>query len=96
MVLKPAEALPDPADDWICQRELAESLDVTEQTASLWAKQGKLRPFEHGITPCGHRKYSRSLLRRQVERGWAQAVERQDNAGSQGQPLAVTLGEAHD
>ncbi len=69
--------VPPSRGDWICQRELADELCVSERTASIWASAGKLRQFEHGCRPCGRRKYSRKLVERKLAIGWAAAVERQ-------------------
>lgn len=79
-LLEVSVTLPPPAEDWIDQLEVAGMLGFSTTTASSWAKQGKLRVFEHGVVPCGRRKYSRSLVQRQIQRGWTQAVERQDEA----------------
>ena len=68
---------PLPREDWICQAELAEMLGVSERTASIWARAGKLQQYEHGCQPCGRRKYSRKLVERKLALGWAAAVERQ-------------------
>jgi len=69
--------LPSPDTDWICQRELAELLDISERTASLWASAGKLRRFEHGFPNCGHRKYSQALVWLEMKTQWNRAVARQ-------------------
>ena len=68
---------PDPSVDWITQRELAQLLSVSERTASLWAKAGRLQIFEHGVTACGRRKYSRALIARELKARWNRAVARQ-------------------
>ncbi len=92
---KMAESPPNPQDDWISQQRLARMLSVSQRTASTWAKQGKLRQYEHGVPTCGHRKYSRSLVDRQLQKKWAQAILRQDAAvgeieGDHRQSNAVT------
>ena len=51
-------ALPLPGRDWICRRELAKLLDVSERTAFLWASAGRLQRFQHGFPCCGRKKYS--------------------------------------
>ncbi|QDU76865.1 Helix-turn-helix domain protein [Bremerella volcania] len=71
---------PSPTTDWITQRELAELLGISERTASLWAKGGKLEPFKHGVKTCGRRKYSKSLVQRELNNRWDEAVARQDTA----------------
>lgn len=70
--------MPELASDWLCQRELARILGITEQTACLWARQGKLRPFEHGLAIAGRNKYSRRLVERHRRKCWQEAVARQD------------------
>ena len=52
-----------PEQDWINQRELAQLLGIAPETASRWAKDGKLSIFEHGMIGAGKRKYSRQLVR---------------------------------
>jgi predicted site-specific integrase-resolvase len=74
----PGGQSPPPGDDWISQRELAGMFGVTEQTASSWAKLGKLRLFEHGVGIGGRRRYSRTLVERELGRRWEQAVSLQD------------------
>lgn len=69
---------PDPQTDWIDQRELAAILTVSEKTACCWAKEGRFVVFEHGFEQCGRRKYSRTLVRRDIQRRWQQAIRRQD------------------
>jgi hypothetical protein len=71
--------VPLPADDWIVQKDVAVMLGVTAKTASLWAGEGKLRIFEHGVQSGGRRKYSRALVRRELEQRWAQAVQQLDH-----------------
>ena len=70
-----AEA-PLPADDWVEQQQLAEIFGVTPKTVSLWAGDGKLRRYEHGMPNCGRRKYSRSLVLRDIELHWREALSR--------------------
>jgi len=70
---------PLPSEDWVSQCEIARMLGVSQQTASTWAKAGRLRRFEHGVPGCGRRrKYSRRLVERELERRWDAAVEAQD------------------
>lgn len=78
----PGEVDYDPQEDWINQRELAEILGITPETASRWASDGKLRVFEHGMIAAGKRKYSRQLVRdyqrmkiRQARKRMMQAIE---------------------
>lgn len=71
--------IPSPTTDWITQRELAQVLGVSERTASLWAKAGRLEPFEHGVATCGRRKYSKTLVQRELNNRWDEAVTRQDS-----------------
>lgn len=70
---------PLPRTDWICQVQLAELLGVSEHTASNWARADKLKRFEHGMPNCGRRKYSRSLVERELSCRWQAAIEYQDN-----------------
>ena len=51
---------------------------MSERTASLQAKAGQLRRYEHGIPTCGRRKYSRRLVELELERRWQIALEAQD------------------
>jgi len=51
-----------PDDDWTTQRELADLLRVTPETASHWAAKGRLKIFEHGMIGARNRKYSRRLV----------------------------------
>jgi predicted site-specific integrase-resolvase len=69
----------DPAHDWIYQLELAAQLGISPQTASAWAKAGRLRRYEHGVENCGRRRYSRWLVERERQRRLQQAVEYQDS-----------------
>ena len=39
---------PVAAEDWIPQKEVARLLGVSERTASVWARAGRLRRYEHG------------------------------------------------
>ena len=73
------EPVPGPSDDWITQREVANFLGVSPDTASIWAAAGKLRAFEHGF-PCARRRYSRRLVERELQHRWDEAVRRQDGA----------------
>ncbi len=72
------EPIPDPRSDGICQKSLSEMFGYSERTASLLAKAGKLRRFEHGIPGCGRRKYSRRLVERELQRRWERAISAQD------------------
>ena len=65
-------------DDWLCQREMADLLHISQRIASVWAADGKLRQYEHGFPQCGRRKYSRQLVERLIRRGWEEAIKRQD------------------
>jgi len=69
-----------PTEDWVEQKTLAGMLGVSEKTASAWAKAGRLLVFEHGFSCCGRRKYSRTLVERELARRWGQAIHRQDAA----------------
>jgi hypothetical protein len=71
---------PDPASDWTDQKGLAELLSISEKTACCWAKEGRLAEFEHGFPHCGRRKYSRTLVRREIQHRWQQAIRRQDES----------------
>jgi len=64
--------------DWIMQRELSEILGISQQTASEWAKVGRLRRFEHGIETAGRRRYSRLLVQREIENRLDAAKRHQD------------------
>ena len=66
-----SQARPDPATDWIDQRQLAALLDVSNKTASLRAARGELKQFEHGVPGCGRRKYSRALFNHVLETCYA-------------------------
>ncbi len=68
---------PDPRTDAICQREVAALFGVSERPASLQAKAGQLRRYEHGIPNCGRRKYSRRLAELELECRWRRAVQLQ-------------------
>ena len=70
---------PAPCHDWISQRELADILGISQRTASLWAKAGKLERFVHTFPGCCRRKYSRNLLQRELELRWAHALERSNS-----------------
>jgi hypothetical protein len=80
LLKKAAPPTPIPRKDWICQRQLADILGISEHTASVRAKAGKLRRFEHGIPDCGRRIYSRTLVQRELEERWETAVRNQDAA----------------
>ena len=69
--------MPPPSSDWICQRDLAKLFGIVERTATIWAKAGRLRQYEHGIDNCGRRKYSRTLVDNDMQRQWGRAVRRQ-------------------
>lgn len=70
--------VPDPVSDWISQRGLAALLRISERTASLWARAGKLRCYEHGVENNARRPYSRELVERERQRRWDTAVRSQD------------------
>ena len=72
--------LPIPSADWIYQRDLAQILGFSEHTASVWAVDGRLRRFEHGVPNCGRRKYSLALVQRELSRHWEAAINYQDAA----------------
>jgi hypothetical protein len=72
------ETPPAPHKDWICQRQLANLLDISERTASVWASAGRLRRFEHGVEQCGRKKYSRRLVEREIHRRRQEAIQLQD------------------
>ena len=69
---------PTPENDWICQRQVAELISISERTASVRATAGHLRRFEHGFPACGRRKYSRALVLRELEQRWQQAIRQQE------------------
>jgi predicted site-specific integrase-resolvase len=71
---------PLPICDWLNQRELAQLLGVTERTASVWARRGHFRIYEHGVRGCGRRKYSRALLQHEIDQRWAEAVRRSESS----------------
>ncbi len=71
-------ATPDPEQDRIDQRTLASLLGISERTASVWARAGRLRHYEHGVGTCGRRRYSRGLVLRERQRCWLRAVRAQD------------------
>lgn len=75
---------PQPGTDWIYQRTLALTLGISQKTASVWAADGRLRKFEHGVPACGRRKYSKRLVQRELQRRWERATRAQDDliAGS--------------
>lgn len=73
-----ADRSPDPAGDWLDQGALARVLGISPRTASIWARQGRLRLYEHGVLNCGRRRYSRQLVERERQRCWAEAVKAQD------------------
>lgn len=64
--------------DWLTQQELARMLRISERTASVWARQGRLRLFEHGVANAGRRRYSRSLFHRYVTACMKRAEALQD------------------
>jgi len=68
---------PDPSD-WVTQSQLAQLLGVSRQTASQWARAGKLASYEHGFSNCGRRKYSQTLVERERDLRWHEALQRQD------------------
>lgn len=80
------DSLPNPKADWLCQRDLAQFLAISEHTASVWAAAGRFRQYEHGMSNCGRRKYSRSLLERELTCRWEAAVRNQDVALGDAQP----------
>ncbi len=53
---------------------------ISERTASVRAAAGQLKRFEHGFPGCGNRKYSRTLVEREMQHRWAKAIKRQDNS----------------
>ena len=73
------DVIPLPEFDWITQRELAGILGVSEKTASVWAKAGRLEIFAHGLNVCGRRRYSRSLLKNAIQCRRSAALERLSN-----------------
>jgi hypothetical protein len=72
------QSMPWPNGDRITQRALAALLGISETTASSWAKDGRLRRYEHGVSNSGRRRYSIALVRREQERCWKQAIRSQD------------------
>lgn len=80
---EPQDGYPDPTTDWIDQRELADLFGICEKTACCWAKEGRLVEFEHGFPQCGRRKYSRTLIRRKLQRCWDRATQGQDDQDEQ-------------
>lgn len=75
---QPLTSQDEPATDWLNQKELARLLGISTKTASVHARQGKLRVYEHGVPACGRRKYSRALVERVKALGWQSAIRRQD------------------
>jgi hypothetical protein len=73
-----SQAPPHPGSDWVCQKLVATELGISPQRASLKARAGELRRFEHGVPGCGRRKYSRALIQRELRRRWELAVKVQD------------------
>ena len=73
-----ATKTPPPSGDWICQRELANLFGVSQRTTSLRAAAGRLRRFQHGFPDCGRKKFSRTLVEREIEQRWERAVSQQD------------------
>ena len=70
--------MPALGSDWINQRELSEMLGISQQTACTWAKDGRLRLYEHGARNAGRRKYSRTLITRELEASWEKAVQQHE------------------
>jgi hypothetical protein len=79
------QPMPGPESDWITQRSLAELLGISETTASFWARDGRLRQFEHNFPACGRRRYSRALVERERKRCWEKAIRVQDRLVSIGE-----------
>ena len=77
----------DSEQDWINQKKLAELLGVVPETASRWAKEGKLRIFQHGMVGAGKRKYSRRLVLEYQQLRLEQARSRMRQALQIGDPL---------
>jgi len=75
-----AAAYPSPVEDWIGQGKLAEILGISPQTASARAAEGLLLRFQHGVEPCGRRKYSRTLVQQHIHRQWEKALERNEDS----------------
>jgi hypothetical protein len=69
---------PAPSKDWICQRELARLLGISERTASIRAQQGKLDRYRHGVPGMGRKAYSRELVQRDLQRRWEEAIRNQE------------------
>ena len=67
-------SLPTPVDDWITLTDLARHLGIGLSTASRWRSRGELDHLEHGFRPCGHRRYSRSLVNQHIRRSVPQPV----------------------
>ena len=74
----------DPQEDWINQRELAGLLGIAPETASRWARKGRLKIFEHGMVGAGKRKYSRQLVREYQQMKFRQARQRMQQALEEG------------
>jgi excisionase family DNA binding protein len=55
---------PDPDDDLLTPREVAELFGVRTTTIARWAREGRLSPLR---TPGGHRRYSRGDVRKLLE-----------------------------
>ncbi|KXB07616.1 hypothetical protein AKJ51_00675 [candidate division MSBL1 archaeon SCGC-AAA382A20] len=75
----------NPEEDWLNQRELARLLGIAPETASRWAKDGRLKIFEHGMVIGGKRKYSRKLVREYQEMKFRQARNRMRKTLQQGE-----------
>lgn len=69
---------PAPSKDWICQREVAHLLGISERTASVWASEGRLSRFCHRVPGVGRRQYSRELVERELQSRWEQAIRTQE------------------
>jgi hypothetical protein len=76
-------ALPAPADDWICRAELARMLGFSDRTAQTLERRGEFKAFEHGNLRRLRRKYSRSLIQRELARRWDEALRRQSGSTDQ-------------
>jgi len=79
---------PPGPSDWIEQKTVAQLLGISPQSASDRAHRGELRQFEHGVASVGRRKYSRTLVEREIESRWREAIQRQDELLSSGRGVS--------
>ena len=59
----------------------------------MWSKAGRLQQYEHRFDNCGRRKYSRSLIEKELRLRWGQAVQRQEELLDEKEQQDVVAGE---